>query len=279
LEDPLTVQSVLIATLGTEPQIIPITVQLLLQRNVSLVCVDVLHTIPDQKRITASLQSVQASFQTHPEWPTLKLTRVASHDVLTPEELDTFSTALFTTLKGWIHRNFQIHLLLAGGRKPMAMLGMSIAQMLLGQEDRVWYLFSNEDLRLSGRTMLTNTDDARLISIPLPMLSSAPSPFGRSFQAETPEQARQELNLAAEERRRFFVEQELTPSERKVAQLIVQEVMTVEDIAERLHKTPKTVTNQLNSIYSKMESVFGLQADVGLKREFLRRELSPYFDP
>ena len=50
-------------------------------------------------------------------------------------------------------------------------------------------------------------------------------------------------------------------------------LVQVEQIAQRLSKSAKTVTNQFNSIYSKLESAFGLSPDVGLKREFLRREL------
>jgi hypothetical protein len=47
-------------------------------------------------------------------------------------------------------------------------------------------------------------------------------------------------------------------------------------MAARLHKSPKTITNQLTTIYSKLESAFGLQTDVGVKREFVRQELGPY---
>ena len=66
-------------------------------------------------------------------------------------------------------------------------------------------------------------------------------------------------------------------AERAVAALFAQEVMTVEEAARRLVKQPKTVTNQLTTIYAKLESYFGLTPDVGTKREFLRRELGIWF--
>lgn len=113
--------------------------------------------------------------------------------------------------------------------------------------------------------------------IPLPQQHSAPPIFRRHFQAETLDAAQTELDLAQAAQRRHFIDHELTRAERAVAALVAAEVTTVKDLAARLHKRPKTVTNQLNSIYSKLESYFGLQPDVGVKREFLRRELDGWF--
>lgn len=113
--------------------------------------------------------------------------------------------------------------------------------------------------------------------IPLPQQHSAPPIFRRHFQAETLDTAQTELDLAQAAQRRHFIDHELTRAERAVAALVAAEVTTVKDLAARLHKRPKTVTNQLNSIYSKLESYFGLQPDVGVKREFLRRELGGWF--
>ncbi len=172
-----------------------------------------------------------------------------------------------------LSRSMQVHLLLAGGRKSMALVGLSVAQLLLGADDHVWYLHSDEGLRTSRRSQLVGDDVAQLIEIPLPRLSVAPPQLTRLFQAETPDAARQ--TLAAEQRRQVqhFLDHGLTAAERELALLVAQNVLTVKEIAAQLHKAPKTVTNQLNVIYSKLESEFGLQPDVGVKREFLRRAL------
>lgn len=270
-------RAVLVATLGAEAQVIPISVQLLLGQGVLLEWVEILHTDHRREPIHTARQYNQRIFAQQEAWPRLRTTEIPIADVLTPQELDAFATALFTTLKRWIGDGYTVHLLLAGGRKSMAMVGMTIAQMLLAPSDRVWYLHSQETLRLSGRWQLAGPDEAQLIPIPLSILSAAPPSFARSFAAETPAAARLELAAVAEARRRYFVEEELTPAERTVARCLVTDVLTVEQLAARLHKSPKTITNQLNSIYSKLESVFGLQPDKGVKREFLRRELGPYF--
>ena len=115
------------------------------------------------------------------------------------------------------------------------------------------------------------------MEIPLAPVGAAPARFTNFFRAETPTAARAALEEQHTRRTRAFVEQILTAAERELAALVACEVLTVNEAAARLHKSPKTITNQLNSIYSKLESVFGLQPDVGVKREFLRRELRPYF--
>jgi DNA-binding CsgD family transcriptional regulator len=95
----------------------------------------------------------------------------------------------------------------------------------------------------------------------------------RSFAEPTPDDALHTLVETQAQRLHHFVHHELTAAEREVAALVAGEVLTVKEIAARLHKSPKTVTNQLNTIYSKLENTFGLSPDVGVKREFLRRVL------
>lgn len=264
-------QAVLVATLGAEPQVISLATQLLLRQTEPLVNVVVLHTHEQFMPVAKALPMLQSHFADRPAWPPLNTVLIPTQDVLSPEQLDEFANTLYHTLKQWIAASYRVHLLLAGGRKPMAMLGMSIAQMLLGPDDRVWYLHSDETLRQSGRMLLEADDQAELIAIPLPTLSPTPAHFRHAFQAETPNDARH--RLAEEQTRRiaYFLQNELTAAEREVATLVATEVLTVKEIAARLHKSPKTVTNQLNTIYSKLESRFGLAPDVGVKREFLRR--------
>lgn len=269
--------SVLIATLGAEAQVIPIALQLLRQQGEAIEAVVVLHAHPTSPPIATALTRLQADFSLHSEWPPLLLEALPIDDVLTPAELDTFAGRLFDLLRHWIVRQHPIHLLLAGGRKSMAIVATTIAQMTLGPADHVWTLYSEDDLRLSGRSVLQEDDTSRLIPIQLPRLSAAPPLYTQVFHAETPRAALETLALAQERRIRHFVEEELTDAEREVAALVAGEVLTVEEMAARLTKQPKTVTNQLNVIYAKMEAVFGLQPDKGVKREFLRRYVAAYF--
>ncbi|MFZ1754212.1 MAG: CRISPR-associated ring nuclease [Caldilineaceae bacterium] len=268
--------AVLVTTLGAEAPVVAISTQLLCLQGISLQAVEVLHTAPQHPAIRAALVQVQAAFAANADWPELLTTQLPMADVLAPGELDAFGDALFAVLRRWLRQGYQVHLLLAGGRKSMAMIGVTTAQLLFGPQDRLWYLYSDDELRTSGRHLLRSTDDARLVQIPLPPPLAAPV-YGHALGAATPDEARSLLAKQVAELRRHFVEEELTGAERAVARCVVEDVATIQEIAARLGKSPKTVTNQLTSIYAKLEAIFGLQADVGVKREFLRRELGGYF--
>lgn len=269
--------AVLLATLGSEPQVIGLATQLLLRKSEPLSLVVVLHTRPNRSPIDEALPALRRAFAGQPTWPQLETIEMPIDDILSPEQIEVFAKELFQHLKRYVGSGARVHLLLAGGRKSMAMVGTTVAQMLLGPDDKLWYLYSDEPLRLSRRAALRADDHAELIPVPLPQMSTAAPVYTRPFLAETPQDAFQALEREQQRRLRHFVEQELTAAERELAKLLVAEPLTVAELAARLHKQPKTVTNQLNSIYSKAESTFGLQPDKGVKREFLRSQLLPYF--
>lgn len=269
--------SALVATLGAEPQVITIATQLLLHNREPLQAVVLLHTPPRQPPISLALPAVQQTFARQHGWPPLVAVQLPVDDVVTPEQIDQFGVVLFDTLKSHLQQERRVHLLLAGGRKPMAMVGMSIARMLFGPGDRVWYLYSEDAMRDSGRMLLSRMDQARLVSIPVALGDVTPPVYTRAFQAETPAAAQAALEDMRTRRLRRFVESELTRAERELAGLMATEVLTVAQMAEHLGKSPKTIANQLNSVYNKLESTFGLQPERSVKREFLRRELAAYF--
>lgn len=269
--------SVLVATLGAEPQVISLTTQYLLHGGEPLRRVALLHTARDHPPIAQSLPPLESLFDAQPGWPPLERTELPIADVLTPAQIQTFTDALFLMLKRLAREGYRLHLLLAGGRKPMAIMGASVAQMLLGPEDSVWYLHSAEALRISGQMLYTDAASVQLVRVPLPRLN-APSPrYTVGFAADSPAKALAALEDAQVRRLHYFVWQELTAAERQVAQVAATEVLTVAQLARRLHKSQKTIANQLNAIYSKMEASLGLQPDRSVKREFLRRELAAFF--
>lgn len=270
-------EAVLVATLGAEPQVVAIAAQLLQQQNEPISTVVALHTLATRPPISQTLPALQKAFDEHPEWPEFRAYAVPAEDTLTPEQIELFARELYGILKEWVTKGVRVHLLLAGGRKSMAMVGVTVAQLLLGPDDRLWYLHSDDELRFSGRFHLEPQDQAHLIQVPLPQMRPAPAIYTQPFQADTPVAAFEALEVEQTRQLQRFVDQELTPAERELAALVVNDVATVAEMAEQLHKKPKTVTNQLNSIYAKLESTFGLQPDKGVKREFLRKQLRGYF--
>lgn len=270
-------RAVLVATLGSEPQVITLAAQLLQQQQ-SLNAVIVLHTKPENTPISDALPKLVSAFEQNSAWPPLTTQQLPITDILQPADLEKFSTALFNILKFQIASGNRIHLLLAGGRKPMAMIGVTVAQILFGPDDRVWYLHSDDMLRTARRLVLQHDDEAQLVPITIPQLNLSPPVFTRLFQASDLASANQIITADRDRKRIDFIENELTKAEREVVAQIARNVVTVKEIAAVLHKSPKTITNQLNTIYSKLETAFNLQPDKGTKREFLRQILGEYFN-
>ena len=268
-------ETILVGTLGAEPQVITLATALL--QHEGLARVVVVHTDARFAPIDRALPALRGAFAEASAVPPLECIAVDVADTLMRGDLDRFADGLFVVLKTQLAAGRRIHLLLAGGRKSMALTGLSVAQLLLGPGDHVWHLYSDETLRRAGRFWPQAGDSVHLIELPLAPPTAAPPRFTRAVKAASPAAARQALGAAEQARLRHFVESELTAAERGVAALFAQEVMSVEEAAHRLGKHKKTVTNQLTTIYSKLESYFGLTPDTGTKREFLRQALAGWF--
>jgi CRISPR-associated protein Csx14 len=226
--------------------------------------------------VAGACARLAAAFAAAADLPPLRLLALPIRDALTPAELDCFADALFATIQSAHAAGHPVHLLLAGGRKSMSMVGMSVAHLLLGEEDAVWHLYSDPALAASARMVPAPGDDVALVPIPLPRPNLAAPRYTPTGQAATRAAALAATQRLAADQARAFLEHDLTRAEREVAALVAGDLLTVGEIAARLHKSPKTVTNQLTTIYSKLEARFGLEPNPALKREFLRRELSPY---
>lgn len=265
---------VLVTTLGAESQVVTLALQLLLQAGCDLESVVVVHTAANHEPITSALAALRLAFADQADWPLLMTVDAGVHDVIEPDDLARFTAVLYSELKRWLSRGRRVHLLLAGGRKPMAMMGVTMAQMLFGSEDRVWHLYSNEALRQSERFVLAAGDEARLIAIPLVRWSMAPPILTGLAAADSPLEALawQHEHLSA--RRRDFLEHILTVAEREVALAAIQTGETDVELARRLHKSPRTISHQMAAIYDKLRLFLAVRPDVRVDRRTLIGEFA-----
>ncbi len=79
-----------------------------------------------------------------------------------------------------------------------------------------------------------------------------------------------------QQRKREFVEYELTPTERTLIRLACQGLPN-EAIAAQLGRSKKTVDNQFTRIYQKLHEWRGYRTDLPATREVLIAEFAPYF--
>lgn len=260
--------STLIATLGTEPQVVTATLDLLRNRGEPIYSVEVVHTVapnnpPIQNAITALQLAareenyVAVNFSFH---PITDLSGRPYEDV----ESEPASRAAFTLLYRLVRsaklKEEKVHLCIAGGRKVTSIFGMAVAQLLFDEEDCLWHLYSGGNFLTSKRLHPQTGDEVHLLRIPVALWSSVSPILLDLAQVDDPFEAyeRQRLSKVREEyqRAKGFVEGELTPSERQAVGLLVQGMLSDEEIAQRLCKSKRTIEQQLRTAYRKARDYY-----------------------
>ena len=260
---------VLIAPLGSKPQLVTLVVDLLLERKAALEEVIVIHTCPRRPPTHQAMAALGAEAAL--TYPFLRLRPICLRDEQGEpyEDLETEAASreafrvLYQEIRDSKRAGRRVHLSIAGGRKALAVYGVAAAQLLFDEGDAAWHLVSAPDLMESG-ALHALPGETQLVPIPVlrwSQISPALTELGRiddPFEAvQTQERLRR---VGALRQAGMFVTQELTPAEREVVELAVVEGLTNAEIGERLHKSPRTVGHQLSAAYRKLRGFFGLVA-------------------
>jgi len=187
----------LIATLGTEPQVITSTIDLLLQRGVLISSVVVIHTGDNGGPISSAIATLNQEFSQSPYKNQFELGFVSIRGENGEElrDVETYDSSRAAFLE--IYKQVRlaklagdfVHLSIAGGRKTMAVFGMVTAQLLLDEDDRLWHLYSSGDFLASKRLHPQPHDDVHLIPIPFILWSQISPSLTNIIQEEDPLQA------------------------------------------------------------------------------------------
>lgn len=234
-------ETVLVATLGSEPQVITLTLDALTARGVSVNRVVVVHTNPLLPPIEDSLKALHQVFvvERHYEGilyvphPLTDAHEILS-DVTTPHQIEAAFGSLYALLKHHKTAGNIIHLCIAGGRKTMTIFALAVAQAILTTQDAVWHLVSSSNLIQSKAMHANNPADVQLVQVPFVNLSAESNASPQKFLLT------------------------LTAAEREIVKLLVREGLSNALLAQRLSKSPKTIANQLTGVYLKLQQYFGL---------------------
>ncbi|HID10964.1 MAG TPA: hypothetical protein EYP17_06650, partial [Candidatus Latescibacteria bacterium] len=167
----------LVATLGTEPQVVTLVLDGLLERGYVIRRTVVVHTddsVEPVRTAVFKLKSEASQYYAHLS-PPIKFTfepieeeHCCPQDTLTEEDAGAAFKTLYRVILGEKRVGYRIHLSIAGGRKAMAVYGMAVAQLLFDEEDRVWHVVSEEVLH--SRERLHAEPDERVVLVPIPVL-------------------------------------------------------------------------------------------------------------
>lgn len=275
--------SVLIAPVGSKPQLVTIALDLLREQGETVQQVVAIHTTLERPPTRASIACLGDEFPR--AYPGVRLRPIGLCDErgVALEDVDSAAAGreafrvLYREVKAAKQAGQRVHLSIAGGRKIIAVYGMAVAQLLFDPDDRVWHIVSAPEL-VDSRALHPRAGEAALIQAPVlrwseisPALTDlvlSDDPFEAMRRQEELRQA-DALRLAHE-----FVERQLSPAEGEVVRWVVCHGLTDAEVAERTCRSVKTVGHHLSSAYQKAREMFGLaRAD----RHTLMALLGPYY--
>lgn len=276
-------QHILIATLGSEPQVVTLALDLLQAKGYPIVDVIIVHTVGET--VQPALKQLANAF-TRLNGCKHRLVPIESEGWSVADfQTETDTAALLRTLYRTVLREKRagklVHLSIAGGRKPMAVYGMVVAQLLFDEDDRLWHLLS-EDWRPGDERVMHVRPGDRISLVPIPVLRwSTVSPVLTELAVrEDPWEAIQtQRSIQQREDHRHkqeFIEHHLSQAERELVRLACRGLDNAA-IAKQLHKSEKTVANQFTRVYEKLHEWRGFRSDMSVNRAVLIAEFATYF--
>ncbi len=283
-------RTVLLATLGGQPQIVTFALDCLLERS-SIQDVIVVHPAATAPRLQAALDRLAAEFANDryagrpcrfqpvelagPGGPLDDLPNEASAE----DALNTIH-ALIRRLK---QERCRIHACISGGLRIMALLTISAAMLHFDHQDRLWHVYTPHSLREradEGATMhLAPADGVRLIEVPL-VPWGAYFPALRDLASANAGELRQAQVQHLDSHHRECCQQvweRLTRRQRDILRAFA-EGLYPEEVAEQLAISSKTVDVHKSKILKECEIAWGLDKRKRLDYQTLQRFFAGFFE-
>jgi len=283
----------LLATVGGQPQVVTFTLDLLLQRNIPISEVHVVHPATTHNpRMERSLQLLKDEFPDdhysngqiihfrnhvlhHNGLPLEEITDEASAD----DVLNTMHS-LILNLK---ERHCIVHFSISGGRRLMPLLSLSAAILSFEREDRMWHIYTPphvlERVEDGALMHVLPEDNVRLIPVPLARLSADVRSQLAAVHSHSPEtdppsatdiiRAQEEMAAAEEWEHCDHLIRQLTHRQFEVLQAFAHGLHPSE-VAARLSISAPTVSTHTTVLLSLCREAWSIKARERLDYRFLQ---------
>jgi CRISPR-associated protein (TIGR02584 family) len=248
---------IFLATLGQRPEAITVALDALSQ-DYTFDAAAILHTFPKQKIIGEALRNLRHVLASdYPRlrvyWPELRgKNDTPLLDITDNESAWDYYNALLAVLLQYKQQNYDLHLLVAGGRKAMSIYAALAAALVLNNADHLWTVISpDEVLRQPGQFHVKPDlrDQVKMIDLPILPARLVFSDPDKPMNIETVIQMRRD-------RCAHFISL-LSKAEKALIEVLKRHpYATVAEPGIIMHKSERTIENQLRHIYTIMESYF-----------------------
>lgn len=288
----------LVTTMGGQAQVVTFALDWFLAQGEAIGEVVVLHLSPDDPRVGKALAQLAAEFAgdryAHAGQP-LRFRHVSVIDGRGPlldirDEAAAEATwqAVYGTIADLKRGGRVLHLCVAGGRRIMGLMAASAAMMHFGHRDRLWHLYTPDELRkraFEGAVMHAGpAGGVRLIQVPVvPLgiyLPGLPA-LARQGEAGPPASEREvgrrvQVMDEAEQQCCMAVCERLTGRQRQVLELFAQG-LSPQEAGERLCISLNTLNTHKTAILAECRNVWALDSERKLDYHFLHVKFGLYF--
>ncbi len=281
-------KTVMIATLGGQPQVVTFALDALLARGESVEEVYVLHLAADQPNVRQSLARLAQEFANdrYADRPCrfrrVALTAGASTlaDIRSAADAEVTLQTVRDLLASLKVQGCRLHLCISGGRRMIGLLVMSTAMLLCDHQDVLWHMHTPDDFRSrasGGAIMHARPEDGvQMIQVPM-------APWGAYFpalrqMAMAPQAAiAQQMSALAAANNPHCREVYDRLSERQRAVLVAfAGGHTPQEVAERLHISLSTVNTHKTAILAECRNAWALDEGARLDYRFLREQFTSF---
>ncbi len=281
---------VCLATLGGQPQIVTLALDVLLAQGAPISELIVVHLALSDPRYQAAVRQLNAAFandryQGRPlRYRPLAVTCGGKplHDLTDEAAADAVLNTCHQLIQQLKQQGTTVHLCMTGGRRLLGTLAMSVAMIHFDHADRIWHLYSSDEVRSRSRDgavlHLPGDPGVRLIRVPAPAWGSM-FPVLRPQYADA-SQALQRQGSAADalERRRCReVDVQLTTRQRAVLRSFAGG-KNPQEVAAELNISTATVHSHKGAIFQLCLAAWELAPDTRLDYRWLAEKFGDYWE-